>query len=206
MARSTLNQRRGQWSPGSFQIRVLLTTFSLTAIVLGFGIFSSLRGLLDLQTRIGTVSAPFLEMLTQEFVTQTLVAGVATVLLSLSAALAYFGFAGPIHAVRQYFRKLSVGRWDAHCQIRENDSLHDLKDSVNETLDGMRSLLRGQHDVLAKARELLDEACSDDERVNELTDRMSAVAAEYERRLGNPNATRQEIEESAARLTGEMTS
>lgn len=185
MSKPERNRHRGNRAPDSIQLKVLLTTFSLTALVLGFGIISSLSGLLDLQSANGNLSAPSVEKMTREYVTQSLVAGAAVVLLSLSAAFACFGVAGPIHATRKYFRGLSAGRWDAQCDLRKKGSLHDLKDLVNEALDGMRGLLRDQHAALSSARELLRETSRDEARAAELVGQMDAIATEFEKRLGN---------------------
>jgi methyl-accepting chemotaxis protein len=182
-----------------------LTTFSLTALVLGFGVISSLRGLLELQAAEGELSGPFVERMTQEYITQSLVAGVAAVLLSLSAAFAYFGIAGPIHGVRTYFRGLSAGRWDSQCCLRERDSLHDLKDSVNEALDGMRALLRDQHAALSSARHLLRETSQDETKAAELLGQIDAVATEFDHRLGNADTEQAEPDVSSVPATENVT-
>jgi len=177
-------RRRLPWAPGGVQFKVFASTFALTVIVLGFGLVASLRGILDARSNGSMLPPAVLETISTEYYRQLGVSLLAAVLLSLTAAIAYFGIAGPIYRFRRYFEGLVNGPWDRRVRLRDTDSLQDLAGSINQGLDALRDVVRRQRETLADVGNAVEAAAPfDDARWQAICARIAALDAEVEPRL-----------------------
>jgi methyl-accepting chemotaxis protein len=140
---STMNSRKHFLINKQFQIRFMMYSFALVAIVaivIGYSGFYFIQSLLEEAERVGAGSGgPFIEYLQgvrTKLVTINVIAVVALgiMIVSLSLLLSH-RVAGPIHHLITYLREKKVGGQSGPLKFRESDFFPELAEAINEYTD-----------------------------------------------------------------------
>jgi len=159
-------------------------TFGLTILVVGAGLIGSMRGLLDLQSSSSNLPRDVADTITAQYWTQLGVSVAAGILISISAAFAYFGVAGPIYRFRTYFEGLVRGRWDRPCTLREAAPLQDVNTQINAGLDALRGTLTRQNDLLHEVRTWIVRHSDGSDEHRAMLEKIDASCADFAQRMG----------------------
>jgi methyl-accepting chemotaxis protein len=69
--------------------------------------------------------------------------------------------AGPIFRVERVAQELSKGNLDIKVKFRKGDELHELADSLNEMIDGIKSIVREDKDITGRLIQISDKLSDD---------------------------------------------
>ena len=141
------------------QIKVVFITLFVTSLVLLINFQLNLAAVWALAGRyINSQDTTSLIEAFKKSTVQTflLSIGMAVPLAASVGVLYSFKFCGPIFRFKQYFASLKEGRWDERCMLRKGDDLHDVSDTINESMDLLRDRLRRDHALFQEVKQLLE--------------------------------------------------
>src|SRR5262249_2252979 len=113
---------------------------------------------------------------------------VAIPLAVWAGAIYSFRFFGPLRHFRQHFLGHVEGPWDEPLELRCEDELQGIKDSINASQSLMIEALRRQQALMAQARRVLEatpRAVRDSAEVLDLIARLEGQGRELDRRLSS---------------------
>ncbi|MBI4586669.1 MAG: hypothetical protein HY717_21870 [Planctomycetes bacterium] len=170
------------------QLKIILGTLFVGVIGILINFQMGLLGLWAINQNASSTIEGTLEQIKGLFLKEFLVSLCILIPLSISVGVVYsFRFCGPLYRFRKFFMEFPEGRWDAAVSLRKGDQLHDLKDSINLTLNSLRDKICSQNEVLREVRKVFETAASPaggSEPVERLKSLIDAEIRHFEAKLG----------------------
>jgi hypothetical protein len=198
------NRRRRKFIRPDMQLKVVFITLFVSSLTLVVQMRTGLASIDEISRNLTEELTVFqvLSYIEASTIRGLFLSMLVALPLAVACGVLYsFRFAGPVYRFQEYFSQLCGGRWDVRCNLRKNDHLQDVAESINGAIDDARDRMCEDQSILQDVKHLLtntvfttDEASR--ELVAGLQVRIQAAEEDFERRF--PDAVMSPVDLKAA--------